>query len=80
MIRTQIQITEEQASWLKQRASEENSSMAEVIRKCLDRMILKEGFTSQDELRQRAIQSAGALQGPADLASHHDQHLVDTYL
>ncbi len=79
MKRTQIQITPDQAKWLKKRAAEENISMAEVIRISLDRMIQKEGFPSQGERRQRAIQAAGSLQGPSDLASEHDQHLSEAY-
>ncbi len=79
MKRTQIQITSDQARWLKKRAAEENVSMAEIIRISLDRTIQKEGFASQGELRRRAIKAAGALQGPPDLASKHDQHLSEAY-
>ena len=79
MIRTQIQLTPEQAQWLKQKAAEENVSMAEFIRIHLDNIMRKNSLIDQDQLRRRAKQAAGSLQGPADMAEKHDQHLTEAY-
>jgi len=79
MIRTQIQLTPEQAQWLKQKAAEENVSMAEFIRINLDSIMRKNSLIDQGQLRRRAKQAAGSLSGPGDMAEKHDQHLSEAY-
>jgi hypothetical protein len=79
MIRTQIQLTPDQVRWLKQKAAEENTSMAEVIRKSLDVFMDKNGSINPVDQRQKAKQAIGALSGPRDFAENHDQYLSDAY-
>ena len=80
MIRTQIQLTEDQARLLKKLASKENKSVAELIRMSIDAMLQRGGYHNQDHLRKRAFQAAGKLSGPIDLAARHDDYLSDDYL
>lgn len=77
MIRTQIQITPEQARALKQLAAREGKSVAEVIRISLDTLLLSGGINDPSEIRQKARQAAGRLKGSADIAVHHDDYFVD---
>jgi len=77
MIRTQIQITPEQARALKRLAAKEGKSVAELIRISLDSMLRAGGLRDQDSLRQRALAAAGKLNGPADLAAKHDDYLAE---
>jgi Arc/MetJ-type ribon-helix-helix transcriptional regulator len=74
MIRTQIQLTAEQAARLKRVTSRGTLSMAEVIRRALDSYLetVPEGRDDAAR-RQRAALAAGALRtGDPHLAAEHD--------
>jgi hypothetical protein len=77
MIRTQIQITPEQASALKRLATKEGKSVAELIRNSLDSMLRTGGIKDQAELRRKAMAAAGKLNGPENLAENHDHFLAE---
>jgi predicted DNA-binding protein len=81
MIRTQIQLTEEQATRLRHLASERGVSMAELIRDAVDDVIANAPRnTSGKELRERARKLAGRFaSGVPDLAAAHDAHLATIY-
>ncbi len=79
MIRTQIQITPEQARALKHLAAKEGKSVAELIRLSLDDMLRAGSPRDPEELRRRARAAAGKLSGPEDLAEKHDAHLADAF-
>jgi len=76
MIRTQIQITSEQASALKRISIREGKSVAELIRISIDTMLRSGGIRDQVDLRRKAISAAGKLHGPEDLSANHDDFLV----
>ena len=77
MIRTQIQLTNEQARALKRLAAKEGKSVAELIRVSVDDLIRRGGDADPQELRQRAINAAGKLNGPSNLAAEHDIYLAE---
>jgi hypothetical protein len=77
MIRTQIQITPEQARALKRLSAREGKSVAELIRISLDSMLRTGGIQDQDSLRRKAIAAAGKLNGPENLAAKHDDYLAE---
>ena len=77
MIRTQIQITPEQARALKQLSSKEGKSVAELIRISLDSMLKSGGIKDQGDLRRKAMAVAGKLNGPRNLAENHDDYLAE---
>ena len=77
MIRTQIQITSEQARALKRLAAREGKSVAELIRISVDSMLRAGGIKDQDDLRRRAAAAAGKLNGPENLATNHDDYLAE---
>ena len=77
MIRTQNQITPEQARALKQLAAREGKSVAEVIRISLDSMLRAGGIKDYQVLRHKAIAAAGKLNGPENLAANHDDFLAE---
>ena len=79
MIRTQIQLTAEQANGLKRLAAREKKSISELVRLSVDAMIHSQGLESQDNLRGRAMAAAGLLSGPQDMAENHDNYLADVY-
>ncbi len=77
MIRTQIQITSEQARALKQLAAREGKSVAELIRISLDAMLRAGGIKDQEGLRRKAGAAAGKLSGPENLAENHNDYLAE---
>lgn len=79
MVRTQIQITPEQARALKQLAAREGKSVAELIRISVDSMIRAGGIQDQDDLRRKAMAAAGKLNGPHNLAANHDEFLAEAF-
>ena len=77
MIRTQIQLTEEQTRRVKRLARQRGVSMAEVIRTFVD-----EGIAAAGPAREAAYERARQLVGSfpdreraKDLAREHDRHL-----
>mgnify|MGYP005864063869 CR=1 FL=1 len=77
MVRTQIQLTEEQARALKEVAAERGVSMAELIRQAVDR-ILEE--SAEDEKWRRAMALIGRYRGgPSDVSTNHDKYLDEIY-
>jgi predicted DNA-binding protein len=81
VVRTQIQLEEEQARRLKLLAQQLGVSMAEVIRRYVDRG-LQEETPSRAELYARAASVIGRfpdLEGRTDLASEHDRYLEDAF-
>jgi hypothetical protein len=78
MIRTQIQITPEQARALKRMAAREGKSVAELIRLSVDAMLRSGGIKDPGELRRKALAAAGKLSGPTDLSAQHDHYLVES--
>lgn len=77
MIRTQIQLTESQARRLRQIAQEHQVSLAEVIRRCIERSLEAE-FSSLPERYARAGRLIGKFQdrqGKKDISTAHDAYL-----
>jgi hypothetical protein len=80
MLRTQIQLTKEQVGRLRQIASREKTSVAEIIRRAVDRLTGKQPHPSDDEVRRRAIAASGRFSsGQHDISRDHDRHLADIF-
>jgi len=80
MIRTQVQLTEEQARTLKALAAERQSSVAELIRQSVDSFIARSIGVSTDERRRRAIAAIGRYSsGSSDGSIRHDVYLAEAY-
>jgi hypothetical protein len=81
MVRTQIQLTEQQARKLRARARERGVSVAELIRRCVETALSAEE-PSRAELYSRAGSIAGKFedrQGARDLARRHDDYLDEAF-
>ena len=80
MVRTQIQLTEEQARRLKAVAGARGVSMAELIRQSVDSFVRTTGGIDPAERRKRAMAIAGRFRsGVADLGRNHDRYLDEAY-
>ena len=80
MVRTQIQITEEQAKAVKRIALSRHVSVAELIRRAVDIMVKSSSVADPEERLKRAIEIVGKFRsGKHDIAKRHDNYLVDSY-
>lgn len=82
MVRTQIQLTEQQSTKLKELAAEYDVSTAELIRRAVDRFISTAGpdQVSDAEQRRRALEFVGKFSsGVRDLSENHDLYLLEVY-
>ena len=80
MIRTQIQITEEQAASLRSMSAERRQPLAELIRTSIDSFLQKEVGVSRERKRARAKSVAGRFaSSPADVSAEHDRYLAETF-
>lgn len=81
MVRTQIQLTEQQARKLRATARERGVSVAELIRSCVETVLSAEE-PSRAQLYARAAHLAGKFEdrhGATDLARRHDDYLDEAY-
>lgn len=80
MIRTQIQLPEQQVSALKNLAARQHTSMAELIRRAIDLFTASADAVDIQEQRQRALVAAGQFHsGQGDLSARHDDYLAEAY-
>jgi hypothetical protein len=80
VIRTQIQLTEEQSEALKQISSKEGRSVAELVRSGVDQVIRSYGVVSSEELRRRALSVVGKFNiKDENLAVDHDLYASEAY-
>lgn len=80
MVRTQIQLTEEQAKALKKLASSRHLSIAELIRQGVDAVLRSNVTIDAEEKRKRAIAIAGRFSsGKRDISKEHDKYLVEAF-
>lgn len=78
MIRTQIQLTEEQARVLERLSRRRGVSKAALIREALDRLVEEEGGERRWE---RALSVVGKFRsGAHDVSGEHDRYLAEDFL
>jgi len=81
MIRTQIQLTEEQNKFLREKAAEYNVSMAALIRQGVELLAQQDQTSGREELKRRAL-NIGAyedIEGATDVSINHDKYLAEIY-
>lgn len=79
MVRTQIQLTEEQFQALKAISAATGMSLAECVRQAVDRMISEHRRSEREDYISRAIAVAGKFRsGLGDLSVAHDKCFVET--
>lgn len=80
MIRTQIQLTEDQVQALKRIATSRRISVAGLIRQAVDRMIQSGQLIDPEERHKRAMDIVGKFHsGKHDVSKNHDDYLLDAY-
>jgi len=80
MVRTQIQLPEEQVTLLKNMAAAQHKSMAEIIRQAIDFFAKAKQGEAGEQRRRRAMAAAGRFRsGVKDLAASHDSYLTEIF-
>jgi len=80
MVRTQIQLTREQAEKIRRAAIERRCSVAELIRQAIDSALKSGSAVDMDERRRRALDIAGQFSsGRKDISRRHDEYLADSF-
>ncbi len=80
MVRTQIQLTEDQAAKLKERAAAEGVPLAEIVRRGLEMYLADSTHVGLEEQRRRALEFVGKFEsGVSDLSERHDDYLAEAY-
>ena len=78
MVRTQIQLTEEQVSALRRAAAQQNRSFAEMIRVSVD-CYLKHESGRASRYRRAAAVAGRFNSGLADISTDHDRYLAEAF-
>jgi hypothetical protein len=79
MVRTQIQLTEEQAEKLREMAKSNDESVASLIRQAIDRFLLT-GRPNRSAQYRQALAVAGKYKAEAsDVAVEHDRYLGEDF-
>lgn len=79
-VRTQVQLTEEQARALKARARDEERSMADLVRESVSEYLARRPVRDRHALLDRARALTGHFHsGFPDVAENHDRHLDEAY-
>ena len=80
MVRTQIQLTEDQAEALKRISTSRHLSVAELIRRAIDMMIRTSALVDPEERLKRSLEIVGKFgSGRRDISKKHDVYLAETY-
>ena len=80
MVRTQVQLTEQQADSLKKRADEEGVSLAELVRRGVEMYLRSSPQVSDEERRRRALAIVGRFAAKeTDISENHDKYLAEAY-
>jgi plasmid stability protein len=80
MVRTQIQLDEEQKQKLKQVAAEHGVSVAELIRQGVDAILATYGRPERRDMLQRAAAAAGRFRSKGkNVAKNHDRYLDQAF-
>ena len=88
MIRTQIQLTEAQYKFLRERAAEYNVSMAELIRQGVEMLAQQDQKPSREELKRRALSFIEHIEqnpelyrdpeGKTNVSTNHDEYFGES--
>lgn len=80
MVRTQVQLTEDQHRRLKEAARTRDVSLAEVVRRSVDAWLAEQGRDGSRELVERALSVVGRFaSGLTDVAERHDEYLAEDF-
>ncbi len=79
MIRTQVQVEDDQMEWLKSRAKEQGVSVSKLFRESV-KLYIKAMTKPPKDKKKRAMRAIGKFSsGKTDVSVKHDSYLTDTF-
>ncbi len=80
MVCTQIQLTEEQSRRLKILAVRSGISVAELIRRSVEKLLNASTGLYEEQQKRKAVEAAGRFHsGLKDISLDHDKYLTEAY-
>ena len=80
MVRTQVQLTEEQIKALRRLSAKLGISLADVVRQSVDLYLANRQTNDRSEQIERALKVAGRFSsGDAGGSTEHDAHLAEAF-
>jgi hypothetical protein len=80
VIRTQVQLTEQELNALRRLSAATGSSIAELIRNGIDQYLAGKRLPDPADRIERAIRVAGKFSSrPANVSEEHDRHLAEAF-
>jgi len=80
MVKTQVQLPEDDLRELRRMAAEEGVSVSELVRRYVAQGLQAKAKPSRQELMRRALEVAGKHRsGKHDIARRHDEYLAEAY-
>ena len=80
MVRTQIQLTENQLNSLRRLSASSGRSIADLIREAVELCLQKQGTSDFEERIQRGLGVAGKFSsGAHDVSRRHDDYLAEAF-
>lgn len=80
MVRTQVQLPEEQLAVLRRMAAEEGVSVSELVRRGVAQLLESRRKPTREELWERALSVAGKYRsGKTDIGERHDDYLAEDF-
>lgn len=81
MVKTQVQLPEEDLAELRRMAAEEGVSVSELVRRGVKQVLDAKGKPSREELWERASKVIGKFRsGKTDIGQRHDDYLAEDFL
>jgi len=80
MIRTQVQLTEQQMAKLRQRAAEQGVSVAALVREAVDRHLVDSDTAARRRRAVEAVRSSHYRSGFSDISERHDDYLAEDFM
>jgi Arc/MetJ-type ribon-helix-helix transcriptional regulator len=80
MVRTQVQLTEEQQSALRDLSATTGRSVSDLVRDAVEQAISGAPHVTSPEQIERALRLAGRFaSGSPDVSANHDEYLAEAY-
>jgi len=80
MVRTQVQLPEDDLAGLRRLAAEQQTSVSELVRRGVKQVLASESTPTREELWRRASELVGKFHsGKHDIARRHDDYLAEAY-
>ncbi len=81
MVKTQVQLPEEDLAELRRLAAQEGVSVSELVRRGVKEVLKAKRQPDRSELMRRALEVAGKYRGGKhDVARRHDDYLAEAYM